>query len=313
MAHLLGIDVGGTSIKAGLFTDEGELVKESNIPTGALDNADEFKKINDALKLLVSQEHVSINDIVGIGLDVPGPVDSAGNVGMLANLVMDGTAFKAALLSAFPNAQLAFVNDANAAALGEAWAGAGKGVTDFVMLTLGTGVGGGVVSNGQLIAGHVGAGGEVGHITVNLDEPETCGCGRHGCLEQYSSATGLVRLYKREMSYAKKELPEFTGPIGAYTVFQELEKGSTEAKNAVSQMVEYLAFAMAQMSAVVDPEMFVIGGGVAGSFDVFKDELAAKFREFALTPCANTKIVHAALGNQAGMYGSAYCALQLLD
>lgn len=309
MAHLLGIDVGGTSIKVGLFTDEGELLKESNIPTGAIDNEAEFKNINDNLKLLVQNENVSVSDVVGIGLDVPGPVDSSGNMGMLANIKMDPVGLKASLIGAFPNAKLAFVNDANAAALGEAWMGAGKGVSDFVMLTLGTGVGGGVVSNGKLVAGNVGAGGEVGHITVRLDETETCGCGRRGCLEQYSSATGLVRLYKQEMEAAGKELPD---SLEAYTVFQALDAGSPEAKAAVSHMVEYLAFAMAQMSAVVDPEMYIIGGGVAGSFDVFAAELTAKFREFALTPCAGTKIVHATLGNQAGMYGSAYCAMQLL-
>ena len=237
MAHLFGIDVGGTSIKVGLFTTEGELVKESNIPTGAIDNEAEYKNITDSLKLVAAQEHVSVNDILGIGLDVPGPVDSSGNMGMLANIKMDPVGLKAALMAAFPAAKLAFVNDANAAALGEAWMGAGKGVSDFVMLTLGTGVGGGVVSNGKLVAGNVGAGGEVGHITVRLDETRTCGCGRHGCLEQYSSATGLVRLFKAEVAAAGEELPELPGPIGAYTVFQELAKGSAPAKAAVSQMV----------------------------------------------------------------------------
>ena len=312
MAHLIGIDVGGTSIKAGLFSVDGKLLDVTTVPTGALDNEAEFAKVNEGLQALIASRGVDVADIVGVGLDVPGPVDSLGNVGMLANIKLDAPAFSDAIKAAFPQARLAFVNDANAAALGEAWVGAGRGQTDFVMITLGTGVGGGIVSGGRLIAGHVGAGGEIGHITVNPTETEHCGCGRRGCLEQYSSASGIVRMYKQECAARGEEPAELKGPSDSYTVFKQLAAGSQAAEIAVNRMCEYLALAMSQLSAVVDPAIFVIGGGVVGSFDVFKEYLGEKYRATTLLPTRCSMIVPAELGNEAGMYGSAYCAMQLL-
>jgi glucokinase len=312
MAHLIGIDVGGTSIKAGLFSGDGKLLGVKSVPTGALDNAEEFAKVNAGLHELIEAHNVDVSDIVGVGLDVPGPVDSLGNVGMLANIKLDATAFSDAIKASFPGARLAFINDANAAALGEAWVGAGRGQTDFVMITLGTGVGGGIISGGRLIAGHVGAGGEIGHITVNPGETEHCGCGRRGCLEQYSSASGIVRLYKQECAKRGEEPAELKGPSDSYTVFQRLAAGSAAAEIAINRMCEYLAIAMSQLSAVVDPAIFVIGGGVVGSFDVFKEQLGEKYRATTLLPTRCSMIVPAELGNEAGMYGSAYCAMQLL-
>ncbi len=313
MQYVLGIDVGGTSIKAGIFTLDGQLKEVRTIPTSDLTKPEAFDEVTDGLSNLVSAVDATIADVAAVGLDIPGPVDAEGKVGFLPNIKLDPDGFKNALRSTFMNAKLAFVNDANAAALGEMWMGGAKGVKNFIMLTLGTGVGGGVVLNGQLVAGAVGAGGELGHLTMNYEETRTCGCGRRGCLEQYASASGIVTLYKDACAKAGATPCELSGRSDSYSVFKAMAAGDVCAREAISQMLEYLARAMAQLSCAVDPEMFVIGGGVVGSFDVFKDELTERFQNHCLPICRNTKIVPAALGNQAGMYGAALCALQVED
>jgi len=309
MGYALGIDVGGTSIKAGIFTLEGDLEATKSIPTDELTNEAAFADVTSALTDLIGTCGAKPEDIVALGLDVPGPVNAKGEVGFFPNIKLDAPRFERALKGAFPKAVTAFINDANAAALGEMWMGAAKLYENFVMLTLGTGVGGGIVTNGQLVAGHVGAAGELGHLTMNPDETETCGCGRKGCLEQYASASGIVRLYKQACEVANATPCPLSGRSDSYAVFQAMGAGDPQAKWAISSMLEYLARAMANIACVVDPECFVIGGGVVGSFDVFKDELKQRYQAHCLSVCKDIKIVPATLGNQAGMYGAAMCAL----
>ena len=198
MDKVLGIDIGGTSIKVGLFTPEGELLEERKIPTPALVDDDAFAIVTSGLEKIVVAHDSSPDDVIAIGLDIPGPVADDGSVGFLPNIRLDPEGLVHAISAAHPRASIAFVNDANAAALGEMWAGVARGTSSFVLIALGTGVGAGVVVNGRLVAGAFGAGGEIGHITVNPAETLTCGCGRKGCLEQYASATGIVRLYLSE-------------------------------------------------------------------------------------------------------------------
>ncbi|MBF0893859.1 MAG: ROK family protein, partial [Atopobium sp.] len=186
MEYVLGIDVGGTTIKLGLFSAEGELLSEQKVKTPALDNEDGYQTVTDAIKLIVHGQKASRNDVIACGLDIPGPVADDGTVGLLANVDIDPEGLVQAITMCLPNATIAFVNDANAAALGEAWAGVAVGVPSFVLIALGTGVGAGVVVDGKLAAGAFGAGGEIGHIIVEPEETLTCGCGRHGCLEQYA-------------------------------------------------------------------------------------------------------------------------------
>ena len=271
MDMVLGIDVGGTSIKAGLFTPEGELLEERKIPTPALVDAAAYATVTEG--------------------------DPEGFVGALA--------------AEFPNASIAFVNDANAAALGEMWAGVAQGVSSYVLIALGTGVGAGVVVGGRLIAGSFGAGGEIGHITLNRDETRTCGCGRRGCLEQYASAQGIVRLYLEECERRGVTPVHVEHATDTLSVFRALAGGDECAKLAVDKMCDYLALAMSQISCIVDPEMYLIGGGVAGAFATFAPELREKFAEYALKPCKEARIEAASLGNQAAMYGCAYEALRL--
>ena len=181
----------------------------------------------------------------------------------------------------------------------------------FVLIAIGTGVGAGVVANGKLVAGAFGAGGEIGHITVEPDEPKTCGCGRHGCLEQYASAKGIVRLYLEECEARGVTPVNIEHETDTISVFRAHAAGDECATIAIDKMCSYLARAMAQVSCVVDPAMYLIGGGVAGSFATFATELRSRFEEYALRVSRPVRIEAASLGNQAAMYGCAYEALRL--
>ena len=180
MDMVLGIDVGGTSIKVGLFTPEGELLEERKVPTPALVNDEAYEAVTSGISRVLAAHDAAPADVIACGLDIPGPVADDGTVGFLPNIELDPEGLVGAISAVFPRATIAFVNDANAAALGEMWAGAARGASSFVLLAIGTGVGGGVVANGRLVAGAFGAGGEIGHITVKPDEPLACGCGRQG-------------------------------------------------------------------------------------------------------------------------------------
>lgn len=311
MSKVLGIDIGGTSIKAGLFSPEGELLEERKIPTPSLVSEDAFAVVTDGLKKILAAHDSVPADVIACGLDIPGPVADDGTVGFLPNIKLDPEGLINAISAEFSGATIAFVNDANAAALGELWAGVAHDVSSFVLIALGTGVGAGVVVNKQLVAGAFGAGGEIGHITVNPAETRTCGCGRKGCLEQYASATGVVRLYLEECERRGVTPVHVEHATDTLSVFRALAAGDECAKLAVDQMCEYLAMAMAQVSCVVDPAMYLIGGGVAGAFATFAPELRRRFQAHALSTCKDVAIEAASLGNQAAMYGCAYEALRL--
>lgn len=313
MKRVLGIDIGGTSIKVGLFTTDGTLDAVSKIPTGEIVSEAAFAVVTNGLKAIVEEKGDTPEDVIAIGLDVPGPVDDDGKVGMLANIELDPEGLKAAILRNFPNANLAFVNDANAAALGELWQGGAKGLNSFVLIAIGTGVGGGVVAGGKLISGAFGAGGEIGHVTVNRDEEQSCGCGRKGCLEQYASASGIVRIYKAECARLGTEPVKLDGPTDTLSVFNAQRAGDAAADVAIKQMADYLGYAMAQISAVVDPQVYLIGGGVGGGFNLYAEDLRAAFRKYCLAPSVATRILPATLGNDAAMYGCAYQALSERD
>ena len=311
MECVLGIDIGGTSIKAGLFSVEGKLLATETIPTGKLEGEAAFGEVTTGLLRLVTSEGREASDVRAVGLDVPGPVDDQGRIGMLANITLDADGLKDAILRTFPGAALAFINDANAAALGELWQGSAKDVSSFVMVTLGTGVGGGVVCGGRLVSGAFGAGGEIGHITVREGEERVCGCGRRGCLEQYASAKGIVYLYRKECEDRGVEGVAVAHETDTLAVFKACRAGDEAAAAAIDTMVDRLGYALAQISCVVDPECFLVGGGVAGGFDLFGEKLQDAFRGHCLKPSAGAEIRACSLGNEAGMYGAAYSALQV--
>lgn len=311
MDKVLGIDVGGTSIKVGLFSPDGELLEERKIPTPALVDADAYAVVTSGITRVLAAHDAAPADVIACGLDIPGPVADDGTVGFLPNIQLDPEGLVGAITATFPRATVAFVNDANAAALGEVWGGAARGVESFVLIALGTGVGGGVVTGGRLVAGAFGAGGEIGHITVERDEPLTCGCGRHGCLEQYASAKGVVRLYLEECERRGVTPVHVEHATDTLSVFKALAGGDECAGIAIDKMCDYLALAMSQISCVMDPELYLIGGGVAGAFATFAPRLRERFQAIALSTCKDVRIEAAGLGNQAAMYGCAYEALRL--
>lgn len=308
---LLGIDVGGTSVKAGLFATSGELLQEGSVPTPPLVDGAAFDVVCGLLDSLLAVLDAVPANVLGVGLDVPAPVDESGSALLVPNAQIDIPAFAQALREHFCNAAVAVLNDANAAALGELWQGAAQGEKSMVMVTLGTGVGGGIVVDGKLVAGRHGAGGEIGHICVNFDEKSSCGCGRKGCLEQYASASGVVKSYLAACKVAGQVPVELEGPTDTYSIFKALAKGDACAQSAIDTMCEYLAIAFAHIAVVVDPATFVLGGGVSGSFGTFEQQLRERFVAHAMAPTHPTQIVPAALGNRAGIYGSAYQALVL--
>ena len=311
MEAVLGIDVGGTSIKAGLFTPDGELLEDRKVPTPELVSPEAFATVTSAITQLLADHGAAPADVIACGLDVPGPVADDGTLGIIANVELDPKGFVAAFKEAFPEAVVAFVNDANAAALGEMWVGAAKGVTSCVVIAVGTGVGAGVIANGRLVAGAFGAAGEAGHVTVNREETRVCGCGRRGCLEQYASAQGIVHAYLAECERRGVEPAHVEHATDTLSVFGALAKGDECAKFAVDQMCDYLGLAMSQISCIVDPELYLIGGGVAGAFDTFAPTLRERFDHYTLKPCRAARIEAASLGNQAAMYGCAFEALRL--
>lgn len=307
---LLGIDVGGTSVKAGLFTTEGNLLGEGSVPTPALIDEEAYAVVTKCLDELVAA-YGQGGKVIGIGLDIPGPIGEDGLPGFIPNAQIDLLGLEAAIVRSYPHTMLAALNDANAAALGELWRGAAQGERSVVFITLGTGVGGGIVCDGKLVAGKNGCAGEIGHLTVNPHESRVCGCGRKGCLEQYASATGVVYSYKEACARMGTEPCALAGPSDSRSVFEAFAHGDKAAQEAISTMCSSLAYALSCVAAVVNPGAFVIGGGMGEAFDVFSEELIARYREQCLSPVTHTRFERASLGNRAGMYGSAYQALML--
>ena len=309
--YIFGVDLGGTTIKHGLFTVEGQLIDKWEIPTRA-ENAGEYllPDIVASIKDAMVRHGVTQEQIKGIGLGVPGAVFKDRYVAPCVNLNGWGGDV-AGGLSAMMGRPVKVVNDANAAALGEMWQGGAKGHENVVFITLGTGVGGGVIVGGKLISGTHGAGGEIGHIKVNDGETEPCGCGKRGCLEQYASATGILREAKRRLSSdgTPTRLPEFAA-LTVKDIFDCAKKGEETALSIVDFFAENLGKALADISCVCDPEVFVIGGGISAAGQIILDKVEAIYRRHAFPAAEETRFVLASLGNDAGICG---CARLMLD
>ena len=307
--YVFGVDIGGTTVKIGLFTVDGVMTDKWEIPTRVDEGGknilgDIAKSIEDKL----AEKNITKDDIAGIGMGVPGPVKADGTVLRCVNLGW-GIFNVADELSNIIGLPVKAGNDANMAALGEMWQGGGKGYKDIVMVTLGTGVGGGIIIDGKMLSGVNGAGGEIGHIQVNDDETEVCGCGRKGCLEQYTSATGIVR--SANVALNNTDRPSSLRNVqyvSAKEVFDAAKNGDELASELVENHGKCLGKALAQIACVVDPEIFVIGGGVSKAGDIIIDTTAKYFQENAFHACKKTKFALATLGNDAGMYGGA-CAI----
>lgn len=310
---VVGIDIGGTSIKLGLVTPRGKVLASGKVPTGAIVGDEDYKRVSDAIAAVAKQGGVDPQAIAAVGIDVPGVVLEDGTMTLMPNIALNLSGLLDYLRSDYPHANFRALNDANAAAYGEAWLGAGDGADNAVMLTLGTGVGGGVVMRGRVIAGVHGAAGEVGHINVNPTETEPCGCGCKGCLEQYASAKGLIRLYREECEKDGAESIAIEHATDALSVFNAAEAGNEQAIHACDRLADYLARALSIIACTVDPEAFILGGGMCGGWDLFGETCKQRYREYAINSCKQIPIRVATLGNSAGYLGAARRALNSQD
>ena len=302
--YAFGVDIGGTTCKIGFFETAGVLLDKWEIHTNTENGGEHIlPDIAKAIDNKLAQEAISKSEVQGVGVGVPGPVTSDGVVNRCVNLGW-GVMNVGEELSKLTGLEVKVGNDANVAALGEMWQGGAKGCKDVIVVTLGTGVGGGIIVDGKIVAGFNGAGGEIGHITVNRDEIEACNCGQYGCLEQYASATGIVRVAKRKLAKTAEEttLTKFD-PLTAKDVFDEAKAGDEIALSLVDEVCEILGSALSNMACVVNPEIIVIGGGVSKAGNILIDCIQKHFVETCFHACRETKFAGATLGNDAGMYG----------
>lgn len=310
MRYCFGVDVGGTTVKLGFFDEEGKLLEKWEIPTRTQDSGkhilpDVAASILDKMK----EREVSREDIAGVGIGAPGPVDANGTVYVAVNLGWGTFSLKNELQSLL-NLPVEAGNDANVAALGEMWKGGGQGYSNVVAVTLGTGVGGGIIVDGKILSGATGAGGEIGHIHVMDGEPERCNCGNHGCLEQYASATGIVRLAKRRLAEDDKpSVLRGEENISAKAVFDAVKAGDELAMEVAERFGKILGKTLAGIAAVVNPEIFVIGGGVSKAGPILLDYIQKYYTPDAFSGSRGALFSLATLGNDAGIYGAARMVL----
>ncbi|MDD6009984.1 MAG: ROK family glucokinase [Lachnospiraceae bacterium] len=307
--YVFGVDVGGTTVKMGYFDIEGNLIEKWEIPTRTEDKGvNIIPDIAGSILVKLAQKDIDKKEVVGVGIGVPGPVKEDGTVLVAVNLGWDKRNTNEELedLLGIP---VKTANDANVAALGEMWRGGGQGYDDVVAVTLGTGVGGGVIIGGKVIAGSNGAGGEIGHIHLEDNESEECGCKGHGCLEQYASATGVVRLAKKKLADSSKPSVLRDDEVTAKAVWDAVKADDELAKEVANIYGEYLGKGLAAVAAVVNPQVFVIGGGVSKAGRVVIDYMEPYFDKYAFPGTKNAKFVLAKLGNDAGIYGAAKLVL----
>ena len=308
--YVVGVDIGGTTIKFGLFTVEGALIEKFAIDT---DTSDEGKKLlpstANAILAKLEEKGLTITDVAGVGVGVPGPVDENGVVLVGVNIGWEKPVAVKQALTDLLGVPVNVTNDANIAALGEMWLGAAKGANNAIMLTLGTGVGGGVIVDGKVINGTHGAGGEIGHLTSVPEGGALCGCGKTGCLETVTSATGIVRLTKEKLSTTEiQSTLRQVADVKAKDVFDAAKAGDALALEIVDQVGYYLGLCTANLAATTDPEQFIFGGGVSHAGDILLEAIGKYYKKFAFTGVKDTPFVIATLGNDAGIIGGAYLA-----
>ncbi len=309
MKYCYGVDIGGTTVKMGLLDTTGEILDKWEIITKTEDEGQAIlPDIAESILSKTKERGLNKEDIVGVGVGVPAPVTEDGIVNGSANLGWTYKEVKRELeeLTGIPSV---IGNDANVAALGEMWKGGGSGEKNMVMITLGTGVGGGVIINEKVITGEHGAGGEVGHICVNYNEPDTCGCGNHGCLEQYASATGIVRLAKKKLQAESRETALHRESVSAKDVFDAVKAGDQVAIEIAEEFGQYLASGLVNLAVIADPAVFVIGGGVSKAGEVLLPFIQKPYQEKAFFSNKEFRFTLATLGNDAGICGAAKMVL----
>lgn len=308
--YCFGVDVGGTTVKLGLFNTDGDLLEKWEIPTVTADGGKAIlPDIARSIQKMMDGREMEREEVVGVGIGAPGPIDSEGTVYGAVNLGWGTFSIKKELQRLL-NMPVEAGNDANVAALGEMWQGGARGYTDVVMVTLGTGVGGGIIVEGKILPGATGAGGEIGHMHVNDEETVACNCGNHGCLEQYVSATGVVRLAKLKLAESDRDSMLRGIEVTAKDVWDAAKKGDPLAMEVAEDFGWYLGKALANVACVVNPEVFVIGGGVSKAGNVLIDYIQKNYQKYAFAGCRGALFTLARLGNDAGIYGAAKMVLK---
>lgn len=302
--YVFGVDVGGSSVKIGFFRREGSLLEKWEIPTRKENGgAHILPDIASSVLAYLEQKEITPEEVEGIGIAVPGAVPEEGIVNRCVNLGWGVRPVGKELSDLLRGMKVRVANDANAAALGEAKAAGDR--KSVIVITIGTGIGGGIILDGKIAAGAFGAAGEIGHIPVRADETEVCGCGKRGCLEQYASAEGIVRLAKKRLaeteaaSSLRKE-----DPLTARAVFQAAKSGDETALELVDEVCRMIGRGLAAVACVIDPEAFIIGGGVSAAGQILISGIKKYYREYAFHASRETEILPAALGNDAGIYGA---------
>ncbi len=303
--YVFGADVGGTTVKIGLLTETGEKVDFWEIPTRTEDHGSQIiPDIAASIRAKMKEMNIEDTQVVGAGVGVPGAVNADGLCHQAVNLGWEKVNVVNELHSAL-KLPVKAGNDANVAALGEAWKGGGQGYPNLCLVTLGTGVGGGIIIEGKILTGAKGSGGEIGHLHLVDDEPETCGCGNHGCFEMYASATGAVRLAKRLLASTDEPSVLRDKNFECRDIFDAAKNGDKLAVKAAEQYGYHLGKGLAEVASLVHPEIIVLGGGVSKAGDMLFDLLKPSFEKYVFPGCKDAKFALAKLGNDAGVYGAA--------
>ena len=305
MKYGFGIDLGGTTVKIAYFDENGNMLDKWEIPTVTENNGEQIlPDIADSVQFYIAKNKIDPASVLGLGIGVPGPVNSRGVVNKCVNLGWGvfNISEELSRLSGFP---VKAGNDANVAALGEFWKGGGQGCDNMVFATLGTGVGGGIVIEGHLLHGAHGAGGEIGHMVLNRDETVPCNCGKTGCVEQYCSATGIVRLAKEYLAEsAEPSVLRQMNPISCKDIFDAGKEEDPAALAILNRYYALLGEFLGNLCCVVDPDVVVLGGGVSKAGQVLLDGVRPYFYKNVFHAASGARFTLASLGNDAGAYGA---------
>ena len=310
MKYAFGVDVGGTSVKLGFFSQEGVLIEKWEIPTRPENGGSAIlPDITAAINGCLERRGVDKSHVLGVGIGVPGPVDDDGNVNRCVNLNW-GVFNLHETLGAMTGLRIKAGNDANVAALGEYYDGGGKGSRSMLMVTIGTGIGGGFIWNGQILNGAHGVGCELGHLTVDRSpEALPCTCGKRGCAEQYASARSLGRLAAARLHEDPRPSALRQTAATSKDVFTCAAAGDALAQEILSELYDTLGLTIAMGCCMVDPELVVIGGGMSKAGRALLEGVMPRFEHHMFHACKGTRFALATLGNDAGIYGCFHLAV----
>ena len=306
MRYGFGVDLGGTTVKIAWFDAYGNMLDKWEIPTVIENNGVRIlPDIAASVCEYLDKNKIDPAQVIGIGIGVPGAVNGKGEVNKCINLGWDYIFNIEQALSQLTGLPVKAGNDANVAALGEAWKGSGNGCENMVLATFGTGVGGGIVIGGKLLTGVHGAGGEIGHLVVNTKETERCNCGKFGCVEQYCSATGIVRLAKQRLAAdnSPSRLRDFEN-LTCKDVFDAGKAGDGLALEVLEQVYDYMGQFLANVCCAVDPQIVVLGGGVSKAGQPLLEGAKKYFDRYIFHASSTITFALATLGNDAGAYGA---------